>query len=171
MSDATILHVWADGTCPSGGYGGWAFVRQRGPAISGAAGGQRRSNPRRMELAALVEALAAPEQDKPPLVLHTASAHVLASIRNLGAWRAAGWKTAEGEAVPDADLWEQLGQALSRFGPAKVVRCDPPSMTARDAISFVHGWASLAADKVKALPTFRATIPKPNLAKFPGRAG
>lgn len=167
MTDTIPLRIWAAGACLTGGYGGWAFVRVRGTAASGAAGGQRKTSAPRMALAGLVEALAAPEPDKAPVVLHTASAHVLTSIRSLAGWRAAGWKDADGQPIPDADLWEQLAQGLSRFGPAKIVRLDAPG-TGKDAVSFVDGWASLAADKVKGVATFRAVIPKPNLAKFPG---
>lgn len=168
MTEATSLHVWAGSDCLTGGYGGWAFVRLRGPAASGAAGGQRKTTAQRMALAGLVEALAAPEPDRPPVVLHTANAHVLTSIRQLAGWRAAGWTDADGQPIADADLWEQLAKALSQFGPAKIVRLESP-VAGKDAASFVHGWASLAADKVKGVASFRAAIPKPNLAKFPRR--
>lgn len=167
MSEFAPLRVWTGARLMTGGYGGWAFVRGRAGAVTGAAGGERRTTLARAELTGLVEALADPDAERPPVIVHAASDGLLTGLRALKGWRIAGWATPDGAPIPDADLWRRLADRLAALGPASIVRLPAPS-AARDAASFVHEWASLAADKVRARPTFRAAIPKPNLAAFPG---
>ena len=167
MTEATPLRVWTGAHLMTGGYGGWAFVRAHGGVVVGAAGGERRTSLVRAELTGLVEALATADAGRSPVVVHAASDGLLAGLRALKGWRLAGWVDADESPVPNADLWRRLGERLAALGSASIMKLPAPS-TAKDAASFVHEWASLAADKVRAQPTFRAAIPKPNLARFPG---
>jgi len=138
--------------------GGWAYVRQAGGQLSGAAGGERRTSAARSELAGLAVALA----DLPAeadVVLHTSSARLAGAGASVAG-------TAAGDDAPseDLDLWARI-VAAARGRSVRFVRvqADPKS-----PMAFCAAWAELAREKAKMKGDFTSPIPKPNLAKVQG---
>lgn len=135
--------------------GGWAFVRLRDGAVSGAAGGARRLDLERTALRAIAAALSglAPGD---PVELHTSSPAALAIPG-----RIAGAETGEAPPTEDLELWAKAAAALRR--PGLVV--SPASAAPRTPTAFAAAWADLACDRAKTKGEFTAPIPKHNLAK------
>ena len=133
--------------------GGWAFVRQDGPALSGAAGGDRAVTPERAVLGGLAETL----KDLPGGVwveVYTSNRDIIALPQ-----RIAGFAAGDDAPTADLDLWAQVSTAL------KAIRIVPAASLAGTPTAFAAAWAELARDKAKATGGFRSPIPKPNLAK------
>lgn len=158
MSDKAI-RIWpASAHNAAFRCGGWAYVREAGRDLSGAAGGERNVTADRIELAGLAAALA----DLPPraaIELHTASPRLLRSAALIAG-------TATGEAAPaeDLDLWARIVAAAK----GRTVRLVRAETWPRTPTAFAIAWADLARDKAKASGAFANAIPKPNLAKVQG---
>lgn len=163
------IQIW---TCsaflPAYGCGGWASVRNSQGQLTGAAGGERHTTPRRLALAGLAAALRGlPPSGDPaangPVDIRTTSpdlalfADVLASLG----------KPAQG-VLPDEDLdlWAQI---LAASAGRRLTLTRTP-LQPDTPIAFTTAWAELARDKTKAGGPFTAVIPKANLAKVPGLA-
>ena len=74
-------------------------------------GGELNTTNNRMELRAVIEALAALTRPC-DVVLHTDSQYVQKGISEwIHGWKARGWKTAAKEPVKNEDLWKQLDAA------------------------------------------------------------
>jgi ribonuclease HI len=103
--------VWTDGACSGNpGPGGWAaiVVPPGGGDPLELSGGEPATTNNRMELTAVIEALAALKQPC-EIVLHTDSQYVMKGITEwIRGWKAKGWKTAAKEPVKNADLWRTL---------------------------------------------------------------
>lgn len=77
-------------------------------------GGERATTNNRMELTAVIEALAALNRPS-HVILHTDSQYVMKGITEwIRGWKAKGWKTAAKEPVKNADLWRTLDEAVAR---------------------------------------------------------
>jgi len=77
-------------------------------------GGERATTNNRMELTAVIEALAALKRPS-RVILHTDSQYVMKGITEwIRGWKAKGWKTASKEPVKNADLWRILDEAVAR---------------------------------------------------------
>jgi hypothetical protein len=134
--------------------GGWASVRDVGGVVTGFAGGQRNTTPRRMALAGLAAAL----RELPPgapVRVETSSPELAALTGELAAARAAG--------DPDLDLWTQI-HAAAKGRHLDLVQVPSPPET---AAAFVAAWADAAMNKGKSGGLFSTAIPKSNLAKMP----
>lgn len=144
--------------------GGWAWLRQDGKAVTGAAGGERDVDAESFSVHALGAALA----DLPEgaaVALHLSDALLIEGVRTMSARRAAGWTTPAGTPDPDAEAWEAAAKALT--GRAlSLVRTQPSD--ARTPAGFAAAWAELGRDKAKTKGTFKNPIPRPNLAKVRG---
>ena len=75
-------------------------------------GGEAATTNNRMELTAVIEALAA--LNRPcRVMLHTDSQYVQKGITEwIRGWKARGWKTAAKEPVKNADLWRKLDEVV-----------------------------------------------------------
>ncbi|HEX4740425.1 MAG TPA: ribonuclease H [Caulobacteraceae bacterium] len=135
--------------------GGWAFVRLRDGAVSGAAGGARRLDLERTALRAIAAALSALAPGE-PVELRTSSPAALAIPGRIADAEA-------GDAPPteDLELWAMAAAALRR--PGLVV--SPAIAAPRTPTAFTAAWADLACDRAKSKGEFTAPIPKHNLAK------
>jgi len=72
-------------------------------------GGAAETTNNRMELEAVIQALAALNRPGCPVRLYSDSRYVLQGIREwLPNWKARGWKTANRKPVQNQDLWQQL---------------------------------------------------------------
>lgn len=112
MSDVTI---YTDGACRGNpGPGGWGALLRSGEHARELSGAERATTNNRMELTAVIRALAALK--RPSTVrLYTDSEYVKRGISEwLPSWKARGWKTAARKPVKNQDLWEALDAAASR---------------------------------------------------------
>ncbi|WP_148715992.1 ribonuclease HI [Chitinolyticbacter meiyuanensis] len=107
------LEIYTDGACKGNpGPGGWgALMRYRsGDTLQEKElfGGERDTTNNRMELLAVIEALAALKRPC-ALTLFTDSQYVKNGIETwIHNWKRNGWKTADKKPVKNADLWQRL---------------------------------------------------------------
>jgi ribonuclease HI len=110
--------IYTDGACKGNpGPGGWgALLRAPDGTEKEIFGGERETTNNRMELMAVIEALAALKRPQ-NVVLHLDSQYVLKGITEwLAGWKAKGWKTASKQPVKNVDLWQQLDVAVANAG-------------------------------------------------------
>lgn len=111
MADREPVRLFTDGSCSGNpGPGGWAALLRRGDGTeTELSGGERETTNNRMELKAAIEGL---KSLKEPcrVVLTSDSRYLVDAVSRgwLGAWRASGWKKADGSPVRNADLWREL---------------------------------------------------------------
>jgi ribonuclease HI len=97
--------VFTDGACIGNpGPGGWAWAVD--PELY-ASGAETRTTNQRMELTAVIQALAAFEGK---VLVVSDSTYVVNCFRQRwwARWRARGWRNAKGEPVANQDLWKPL---------------------------------------------------------------
>ncbi len=147
--------------------GGWAAVRVSQGQASGAAGGERHTTARRTALAGLAAAMrdlpaAGEAASSQPVFIQTTSVELAGFATFLAGLGGTAQAAAPDE---DLDLWAQIVTG-ARGRPLELVHT---ALEPGGPSAFVSAWADLARDKAKASGPFTAAIPKPNLAKFPGR--
>lgn len=143
----SYVRLFTDGACKGNpGPGGWAFIIQH-PASGRereGAGGEAHTTNNRMEMMAVICGLRAL---KLPLTvdLYSDSQYVLKGLGQwMPAWKRRGWRTAEGAAVKNSDLWVELDGLLAphtvrlhwvrgHSGHPENERCDRMAVAARDA--------------------------------------
>jgi ribonuclease HI len=151
----TAIRLWIETTHHAAfRYGGWAYAREVGGAVSGMAGGERNITAGRLDLAGLVAALNG-------LPAGAAVAVKSSSPALLAALRAISSPPAEAP-TEDLDLWAQLMTAAK--GRAVTLQAAPRA--AQTPAAFLAAWAEVGQDKAKAAGRFSAAIPKSNLAKL-----
>jgi ribonuclease HI len=109
MSNETVIDIYTDGACKGNpGPGGWGALLRSGANEKELWGGERETTNNRMELTAVIQALAAlkrPVQAR----IHTDSQYVQKGISSwIHGWKRNGWKTADKKPVKNADLWQEL---------------------------------------------------------------
>jgi len=109
-----VVDVYTDGACKGNpGPGGWGVLLRWNAHEKELFGGEPNTTNNRMELRAVIEALAALKRDS-SVRLHTDSKYVLDGITTwIHNWKKRGWKTAGKKPVKNVDLWQQL-DALAR---------------------------------------------------------
>ncbi|MEO7240958.1 MAG: ribonuclease HI [Sphingomicrobium sp.] len=108
------VEIFTDGSCRGNpGPGGWAALIRAGAREKELSGGERLTTNNRMELTAAIRALEA--LTKPCRVaLHTDSNYVKDGItRWIHGWRKNGWRTADRKPVKNAELWQELLDAVA----------------------------------------------------------
>lgn len=135
--------------------GGWAFVRREGEAVAGQAAGERRIDPERAALKALVSVLTELPAGTAPVVIHTGARAIVEIPARIRAAEAGGEAPAD-----NLDLWAQAIRVLAQ--PRVEIR---PAQGGARPSAFAAAWAELARDRAKDQGNFSAAIPKPNLAK------
>ncbi len=109
------VQIFTDGACRGNpGPGGWGALLRFAGHEKTLSGGEPRTTNNRMELMAAIRALEA--LTRPCQVrLVTDSTYVKNGISQwLPRWKRRGWKTADGKAVKNVDLWQRLDAAASR---------------------------------------------------------
>ncbi len=109
------VDVFTDGACRGNpGPGGWGVWLRWGDHEKELHGGEPQTTNNRMELRAVIEALGA--LSRPCRVrLHTDSQYVQKGMSEwLPGWKRRNWRTAGGDAVKNADLWQALEAAAAR---------------------------------------------------------
>ena len=101
--------IYTDGACKGNpGPGGWGVLLRSGDTTKELFGGELDTTNNRMEMTAVIEALAALKRPC-AVTLHIDSQYVLKGITEwLVGWKAKGWKTAAKQPVKNVDLWQQL---------------------------------------------------------------
>ncbi len=115
VSEAALIEIWTDGACRGNpGPGGWGALLRSGTRERELHGGERETTNNRMELTAVIEALAALKRPS-QVVLHTDSQYVKLGITVwLPQWQRRGWKTADRKPVKNLDLWQRLAEQAAR---------------------------------------------------------
>jgi ribonuclease HI len=110
-TEGKTIHIYTDGACKGNpGPGGWGAVLEYGGKEREMFGGEPATTNNRMELTAVIEALAALKRPS-RVILHTDSQYVQKGITDwINGWKARGWRTAAKEPVKNADLWKKLDE-------------------------------------------------------------
>ena len=108
------VDIYTDGSCSGNpGPGGWAallrYTGATGLVERTLSGSERESTNNRMELTAVVEALATLTEPC-EVALHSDSAYIVNALNDgwLERWKRRGWLTADKKPVKNRDLWERL---------------------------------------------------------------
>ncbi|MBC7726614.1 MAG: ribonuclease HI [Microbacteriaceae bacterium] len=111
------IEIYTDGACKGNpGPGGWGVLLKSGGTEKELFGGELETTNNRMELTAVIQALAALKRPC-HVILHADSQYVLKGITEwLSGWKARGWKTAARQPVKNVDLWQQLDDAVAHSG-------------------------------------------------------
>ena len=111
MSEAVMSEVvvYADGACKGNpGPGGWGVWLRSGAHERELFGGDKLTTNNRMELTAVIEALALLKR-RSTVVIYTDSQYVKNGITTwIHGWKARGWTTAGKQPVKNKELWQRL---------------------------------------------------------------
>ena len=101
--------VYTDGACKGNpGPGGWGAWLSTGGHEKELCGGEKLTTNNRMELTAVIEALASLKRSC-EVTIHTDSEYVRKGITEwIHGWKQRGWKTADRKPVKNAELWQRL---------------------------------------------------------------
>ena len=109
------VEIYTDGACKGNpGPGGWGALLLCNGRERELWGGEPQTTNNRMELTAALEALSLLKRPC-RIRLITDSQYVMQGITQwLPNWKKRGWKTAQGQAVKNADLWQRLETEVNR---------------------------------------------------------
>ena len=109
--------IYTDGACKGNpGPGGWGAVLTSGNTEKELFGGELGTTNNRMELTAVIEALAALKRPC-RVTLYLDSEYVRKGITEwIHGWKAKGWRTAARQPVKNADLWQRLDALVATAG-------------------------------------------------------
>lgn len=115
ISEEKIVKIYTDGACKGNpGPGGWGALLIYGEHRKELCGGEKLTTNNRMEMTAVIEALAALKGPS-EVILHTDSTYVMKGMTEwIHAWIKRGWKTADKKPVKNADLWQLLQAQVQR---------------------------------------------------------
>ena len=101
--------IYTDGACKGNpGPGGWGAWLVSGEHEKELWGGEAQTTNNRMELTAVIEALAALKA-RSDVTLHLDSQYVRQGITSwIHQWKSRGWITADRKPVKNVDLWQRL---------------------------------------------------------------
>ena len=107
MSDEVVIYT--DGACKGNpGPGGWGALLQAGGHEKEMWGGERATTNNRMELTAVIEALATLKRPC-KVAVYTDSEYVKNGITTwIHGWKKRGWLTADKKPVKNVELWQRL---------------------------------------------------------------
>jgi len=113
MSD--LVDVYTDGACKGNpGAGGWGVWLKWGDHEKDLFGGEPETTNNRMELTAVIEALASLKR-RCRVRLHTDSQYVHNGISTwIHDWKKRGWRTADKKPVKNVDLWKKLDELVRK---------------------------------------------------------
>ncbi|MEQ8970354.1 MAG: ribonuclease HI [Coleofasciculus sp. C1-SOL-03] len=122
-----IKSVYTDGACTGNpGPGGWGTVVYfTDGSVHEIGGATAQTTNNRMELLAAIEALILLQKSgqTQPITLYTDSEYVKNGITKwIKGWKKKGWKTSQGKAVLNQDLWEKLDAVNSPLVTWQYVR-------------------------------------------------
>jgi ribonuclease HI len=108
---SSTVTIYTDGACKGNpGPGGWGVWLRSGVHEKELWGGEPLTTNNRMELTAVIQALAALKRSS-HVELHTDSEYVRQGITTwIHGWKQRGWKTADRKPVKNIDLWQRLDE-------------------------------------------------------------
>lgn len=108
------IEIFTDGACKGNpGPGGWGVLLRAAGHEKELFGGAPLTTNNRMELTAVIEALAALKRAS-EVDLYLDSQYVRQGITSwITRWKARGWRTAAGQPVKNVDLWQRLDALVS----------------------------------------------------------
>lgn len=114
MTESTI-DIFTDGACSGNpGPGGWGAILRAGLHEKEIYGGEASTTNNRMELTAVIQALANLKRPVSARV-HTDSQYVQKGISEwIHGWKRRGWKTADNKPVKNDDLWRELDKLAAQ---------------------------------------------------------
>lgn len=116
---AAVQHVviYTDGACKGNpGPGGWGAMLTSGDSVKELFGGELGTTNNRMEMTAVIEALAALKRPC-RVTLYLDSEYVRKGITEwISGWKARGWRTAAKQPVKNIDLWQKLDNLITSSG-------------------------------------------------------
>jgi ribonuclease HI len=106
--------IYTDGACKGNpGPGGWGAWLASDGHEKELCGGEAVTTNNRMELTAVIEALASLKRPC-AVTIYTDSEYVRKGITEwMRGWKARGWRTADGKPVKNLDLWQKLEQTAA----------------------------------------------------------
>ena len=109
--------IYTDGACKGNpGPGGWGALLAGSGNEKELFGGEMETTNNRMEMTAVIEALAALKRPC-NVTLYLDSQYVLKGITEwIHGWKARGWRTAAKAPVKNVDLWQRLDALLTAGG-------------------------------------------------------
>lgn len=111
------VEIYTDGACKGNpGPGGWGVVLKSGTLEKELFGGELATTNNRMEMTAVIEALAALK--KPcEVTLYLDSEYVRKGITEwMKGWKARGWITSTKQPVKNVELWQKLDALVASSG-------------------------------------------------------
>jgi ribonuclease HI len=114
-AESGVVEIWTDGACKGNpGPGGWGALMTYGGREKELFGGATNTTNNRMELQAVIEALASLKR-RCRVIVHTDSQYVRGGITEwLPNWVRRGWRTADKKPVKNADLWRRLAELAAQ---------------------------------------------------------
>lgn len=111
------VEIYTDGACKGNpGPGGWGVLLRSGATEKELFGGELGTTNNRMELLAVIEALAALKRPC-AVTLYLDSEYVRKGITEwIHGWKARGWRTAAKQPVKNVELWQRLDALVSSGG-------------------------------------------------------
>ena len=109
MTELPHVVIATDGACKGNpGIGGWGAIVRHGSVEQELLGAEAHTTNNRMELTAAIRALTALAQPS-RVTLSTDSNYVRDGITKwVHGWQRRGWRTADGSAVKNVELWQAL---------------------------------------------------------------
>jgi len=110
-----VVNVYTDGACKGNpGPGGWGVWLKWGDHEKELFGGEPETTNNRMELTAVIEALASLKR-RCKVRLYTDSQYVHGGISTwIHDWKKRGWRTADKKPVKNVDLWMKLDELVQQ---------------------------------------------------------
>ena len=111
------IEMFTDGACKGNpGPGGWGVLLRAPGREKELFGGEAHTTNNRMELTAVIEALAALKRPC-EVDLYLDSQYVRQGITEwIAGWKAKGWRTSTKQPVKNVDLWQRLDALVSGAG-------------------------------------------------------
>lgn len=145
MENKKTVKIFTDGACSGNpGPGGWGAILRYGEHEKEISGGEAQTTNNRMELTAVITALAALKEPC-RVVLTTDSQYVVNSVTKgwLFGWEKKNWIKEKSKPVPNADLWKHLLPLIRKHevefvwvrghnGHPENERCDELAVIQRD---------------------------------------
>jgi ribonuclease HI len=109
--------IYTDGACKGNpGPGGWGAWLKSGTTEKEMFGGELNTTNNRMELTAVIEALASLKRSC-DVTLYTDSEYVRKGISEwIHGWKAKGWRTSTKQPVKNVELWQRLDKLVAEGG-------------------------------------------------------
>jgi len=107
--------IYTDGACSGNpGFGGWGAILMFNEHVKKISGGSKETTNNQMEIKAVIEALKIIKKPH-KIIINTDSKYVMDGITKwIKSWKKNGWRTADGKAVKNIELWQELDHEVAK---------------------------------------------------------